>query len=164
MRFWISAAAFHRRRHRRRHLLARLRVCHLAQQRRAQLLHHRLRDIVLHRENILQRSVVGLRPKLIAVGHLHQLHGDPHPGAGLAHAAFEHRGDVQRTAHVGHGRILALEREGRRSSRHAEPANLREHVEELVGEPIREVLVFLVAAAVDERQHRDRRRARIEWL
>ncbi len=87
VRFGVGTAAFHRRRDGRGHLVACFRVRGLAQQRRPQLLHHRLRDIVLHREDVLQRSIVGLRPELIPVCDLHQLHRDPHPVAGLAHAA-----------------------------------------------------------------------------
>ncbi len=41
------------------------------------------------------------------------------------------------------------------------PADLREDVEELFGEAVGEVLVLLVLADVDEREHRDRRRFRV---
>ena len=35
-----------------------------SQERRSQLLHHRLRDVILHREDVFQLAVVGLRPQM----------------------------------------------------------------------------------------------------
>ena len=163
VRLGVGGAALHRGSHLRRRVLLRLRVG-LTEERRAQLRHHRLRDVVLHREDVVECTVVGLRPQVIAVSYLDELHRDPHPAARLAHAAFEHRGDVERLADLGHGGRLALEREGRGTRRDPQPTDLSEHVQQLVGEAIREVLVFRVVAAVDERQHRDRRRARIKRL
>ena len=141
----------------RRHRRARLGVRRLAQQGAAQFRHHRLRDVVLHREDVIQGPVVGLRPQVIAVGHLHQLHRDAHPVARLAYAAFQHRGDVERPAHLGDRGTLALEGERRRARRHPQAADLGHDVEQLVGEPVREVFVLLVVTAIREWQHRDRR-------
>ncbi len=54
-------------------------------------LHDVLRDLVLHREDVLQVPVVTLGPEMISVGHVDQLRGDPEPVAGLANAALQHR-------------------------------------------------------------------------
>ena len=94
-------------------MLRRLRVG-LTEQRGAQLRHHRLCDVVLHREDVLQRPVVGLRPEVVAVRDLDELHRDPHPAARFAHAAFEHRGYVKSFADFAEYPLItpALEGEG----------------------------------------------------
>ncbi|HEX6795949.1 MAG TPA: hypothetical protein VF304_19075 [Casimicrobiaceae bacterium] len=91
------------------------------------------------------------------VGDVDELHRNAHPVAGLAHAAFEHRLHVELAADHCDVLVPALELERRRARRHAQAADLREHVQKLVGETVRKILVFLVPAAVDERQHRNRR-------
>jgi len=60
-----------------------------------------------------------------------------------------------RPAHLGHRCPLAFERERRRTRRYPQPANLGQHVQQFVRQAIREILVLLVAAHVDERQHCD---------
>ena len=54
----------------------------------------RPRDVVLHGEDVVERAIVGLRPEVVAVRQLGQLHPDAHAGAGLRDAPFEHRADV----------------------------------------------------------------------
>jgi hypothetical protein len=61
---------------------------------RAQFRHDRLRDVVLHGEDIVELAVVGFRPQVRVRGHLDQLRGDAHAVARLAHTAFEDRGHV----------------------------------------------------------------------
>ena len=127
-----------------------------AQQRHAQLLDHRLRDVVLHGEDIVEFAVVGFRPEVRIRGHLDQLRGDAHALAGPADAAFEHRRHVERLRDRRDVDVLALERERRRARRDAQAADLGQHVQQFLRQPVGEVLVLLVAAHVDERQHGDR--------
>ena len=56
-----------------------------------------------------------------------------------------------------------LETERRRPRGNSQPADLRQDVEHFLGESIGEVFVLLVVAHVDERQHGDRRRPRVDW-
>ena len=87
----------------------RLRIRRLSQQRATQLVHDRLRDVVLHRKHVLKRTVVCPRPQLIAIRDVHQLDRDTHALAGLANAAFQDGGHVEGVSHLGDRRVLALE-------------------------------------------------------
>ncbi len=76
---------------------------------------------------------------------------------------FEHRRHVEpardrRDVDV----LVALERERRGARGNAQPGDLREHVQQLLGQAVGKVLVRRVVAQVDERQHRDRRRRCVE--
>ena len=64
--------------------------------------------------------------------------------------------DAERLRHVRDGRVLVLERERRGARDHAQALHFREHVEQLLAETVREVVVRLVVAHVDEGQHGDR--------
>ena len=130
----------------------------LTQEGSAKLLHHGLRNVVLHRKDVVQRPVVALRPQVEAVLDLHQLDRDAEPLAGLADAALEHRRDPQRAPDFGDRGAFAFERKCRGARRDAQPADLAEDVQELLGQAVGEVLVVLVAAQVGEGEHRDRRR------
>src|ERR1700722_14684388 len=60
------------------------------EQRNFQRFDHRASDVVLYFENIVEVPVVGLGPEVIAGVRAHELSGDSHVIAGLAHATFEH--------------------------------------------------------------------------
>src|SRR6266446_3790424 len=47
-------------------------------------------DLVLHRENVSQITIVALGPKMPAGGGFDELRCHSHPVSGLAHAALEH--------------------------------------------------------------------------
>jgi len=94
MCFRIAAAALHRFGDGCRCVALGSRIVGTFEQRVAQLLDDRLRDVVLHGEDVVQRAIVRLRPELVAVGHLHEAHRDAHPVARLSHAAFEQGPDV----------------------------------------------------------------------
>ncbi len=132
------------------------------EQRAAQFDHDRLRDVVLHGEDVRQLAVVGLRPEMRVRRHLDQLRGDPHAIAGLADAALEQVRDAELLGDRRDVGARALEAPRRRARRHAQALDLREDVQQFLGQSVGEVLVLLVAAHVDERQHRDRRHARVE--
>jgi len=156
VRLGIGRAAARRARHRDRGIVA----VAAAEQRATQLLHDRLSDVVLHREDVVQRAVVGLRPQRRALGDVDELHRDPHAVAGLAHAAVEHGRHVQLARDLRDVVAAVLELERRCARRHAQPRHLRQHVQQLVGQTLGEVLVVGAGAAIRERQHRDGRDTR----
>jgi len=61
----------------------------------AKLLGDCFRNLLLHREDVLQTRVVTLRPPLAAVRRIHKLHAYPDAVAGLANAALEDIRDSQ---------------------------------------------------------------------
>src|SRR6202034_659301 len=52
--------------------------------------------------------------------------------------------------------VLSLEGKRRRPGCNLQPANFRQGIEELFSQSLGEVLLFLIAAHVHERKHRDR--------
>ena len=152
----IGGAAFHGRRHLGGYVRGRLCVHSVAQHRAAQFLHDGLRDVFLHREDVVKLAVVGFRPEVGIRRDLDQLRGDAYTIAGLAHTAFEHGGHVEFVRDRRNVDVGALEGERGRARGDAQAANLGEHVQQLFRQPVGEVLVVLVATHVDERQHGDR--------
>jgi len=108
-------------------------------------------DIFAVQDDIAQSVVGELRSALLGEDGAHAL-------PGLAHTPLEDRGDVQLLPDRGLVDVLSLEEECRGARSHAQPADLREHVQQFLREPVGEVFVLLVAAHVDERQHGDRGR------
>ena len=119
-------------------------------------IHDGLRDLVLDREDVGHLAIVALRPQVAAVGDGDQLRGHAQAIARLPHAALQNVRDAQRIANTADVFILALESEGRGPRRHLQPRQFRQCVDDLLGEPVAEVLVVLVAAHVGEGQHSDR--------
>ena len=123
----------------------------------AHLVDDRPRNLVLNREHVVQVAVVALGPELVAVAHVGQLHRDAQAVAGLAHRAFENRRHVEALADLGDLDRLALvlERGNARGDAHAvERAQIGD---ELVGDPVAEVLLVPARAHVGEGQHGNRR-------
>ena len=90
------------------------------------------------------------------------MRSDTHAPARLAHAAFEDRGYVELLRDGGEVQLRSLEAERRRARGHAHAVNLRQDVQQLFGETVREVLLILVRAEIGERQDRDRGRVFID--
>ena len=118
---------------------------------------HRLRDLVLHREDVGELAVVGLRPEVVAVGGADELGCDADLVAGLAHASLEDRRDIQLGGDGPHVFVLALEREGGGSRGHVQAGHFCEQVEQLLGEAVGEIILVGIAAQVEQRQDGDRR-------
>ena len=114
-----------------------------------------LGDFVLHVEQVRHLAVIALRPEVIAVARVDELRGDAEARPGSPHAAFENGGDAQRVGDLANVLGLALEREGRRARGHLQPRDLRQEIDDLLGQAVAEVLVVLVRAHVGERQHGD---------
>src|SRR6185369_3241476 len=92
---------------------------------------------------------------MAAVARGDQLCRDTHAIAGPADAAFKdvlHAERIRNTADVV---FLASEGECGRSSDDRQAWHVRQCVDDLFGQPVTEVFVFLVSAHVRERQHRD---------
>ena len=91
----------------------------------------------------------------MAGGGIDQLGGDPHPVVGLAHTAFQHIPHAQLLAHVLYLHRFALVGEGRVAGDDKQAGDLREIGDEVLGDPVAEILLLGVAAHVDEGQHGD---------
>jgi len=91
---------------------------------------------------------------------VNELRADPHAVACFAHAALEDRRHVELLRHGRDVHFRALEAERRGSRRHAQAANLRQHVEQLFRQAVGEVFVGHVVTHVDEGQNGNRRLVR----
>ena len=128
----------------------------LPEQRDLELLDHRRGDLVLHREDVVELPVPGVRPQVRVRARLDQLRGDAHLVAGPAHRAFEDVRNIEPLGDLRDLHVLALVRERRGARDHAQLRDLRQQVQQLLGDPVGEILLVLVRAHVDEREHRDR--------
>src|SRR5439155_17225421 len=134
------------------------------QQLQLERLDHRPGDVVLHRKHVGQLAVVGFRPEMVAVGRIDELGADADLVARLAHAALEDGGDVELFPDGGYVLVLALERERRSARGHVQARYLRQQVQQLLAQPVGEVLLLLVGAEIDQRKHRHRgTRRRTRW-
>ena len=66
----------------------------------SQRLHDVPRDLVLHREDVLQIAIVSLGPEMITVGHVDELGGDSQPVPGFADASLHDGRHVELLAHL----------------------------------------------------------------
>ena len=80
------------------------------------------RDLVLHREDVGHLAIVSLRPELVAVGGIGELHGDPKSGPRPADRPFQHRGHVELLAD---GAQVQIPNAKRDAPRHAQAFDLR---------------------------------------
>jgi hypothetical protein len=132
-----------------------LRLRNPAQQRELELSDDRRGDLVLDGENVIQRPIPGLRPQLGVGAGIDQLRRDPQHVAGPAHRALEDMRHVQLPGDFGDRDVLALERERRGARDHPELGNLRQQVQQLLGNAVREVLLLGIGTPVHKGQHRD---------
>ncbi len=126
-----------------------------AEQGQLQRLDHLACNVVLHDEDVVERAVIRLRPEVVAVRRLDQLRRDADLVAGLAHAALQDVRDVELLRHFLDVDLLALELEGRGARGNSQIGDLRQQVEQLLRQAVREVFLVLARAHVRERQHRD---------
>jgi hypothetical protein len=116
-----------------------------------------VRDLILDGEDVGEVAVVPVGPDVVASHSVNQLRGDSHPPAGLAHAAFDDVADVQLFGDLGDIHRLALEGEDGVSGDDRERGDLREVRDDILRDAIAEVLLFGIAAHVDERQDSNRK-------
>jgi hypothetical protein len=120
-----------------------------------QRLDHLRGDLVLDGEHVVQAAVVGVGPEVVAAARIDQLRRDPDLVALLAHAALEDVGHAEPLADGAQVLLLALEGEGGGAPGDAEILDPGQHVEQLLGQALGEILVVRVHRHVDEGQHRD---------
>ena len=112
-------------------------------------------DVLLDGKDVVQLTVVGFRPQVVAIVSLDQLGGDAHPVASLAHAAFQHMRDPELRGDVRDIPGVALEVERRGAAGHVQAPHLGELVEQLLRNAVGKILLVLFRTHVDEGQHSD---------
>jgi hypothetical protein len=135
---------------------ARARTEVLAEERRAKLRHHRLRDVVLHREDVVELAIVGLRPEMRVVRHVDEL------------AVMRTRFPLLRTlpsrivdtlsfcATVPMSIVLPLKKKAGRARGDAKPRIFASTLRSSSERPSAKYSFSSSAAHVDEGEHRDR--------
>jgi hypothetical protein len=113
-----------------------------------------LRDLVLDREDVVERPVEALGPERRIGGGVEELRGDPDPVAGLADAALHHVGDAEVARELRGRDGLSLVRERGIARGDREPGDAREVRDDVLGHAIGEVFLLGVAAHVHEGQDR----------
>ncbi len=112
-------------------------------------------DLLLNGKDVRKGPIVARGPEQAAVVGGAQLGRDAQPVTRATHGAFEDPGGAQQGADRSGILGLALEREDGGTGGHAETLDLGERVDELVGDPVAQVVVFRVRTRIDQRQHRD---------
>src|SRR5262249_25279441 len=114
-------------------------------------------DLVLDGKRVGQFAIVAVRPEMVPGFGINQLRGDPDPVAGAADATLYHVAHTELARHLGDvdGRTLVGER--RAAGDHKESAVARQVGNDVLGNTLREIFLFGIAAHVGEGQHRDRR-------
>ncbi len=130
-------------------------IADVAKETSAEGAHDGAGDLLLNREDVLDLAIVGLGPEAPAVGGVGELHGDPEPLPHPADRTLEDDGHLQPFADLPHVERLAFEGEHRGARGHAESLHLHQGVDQLVGNPVAEVLVVGISAGIHEGQHRD---------
>lgn len=124
----------------------------LRQQLHFELFDDRQCDLVLNGENVRQLTVEPLGPKLISVAGVDQLGGDPEPIAHLLDTTLEEGVDVEPPSDLTKIHGLASEGERGPAGDHEETLDMRQCVDELLRQPLTEVIVLRDRPEVDEGQ------------
>src|SRR5439155_1491438 len=119
-----------------------------------------LRQLALNLENVEQLAVVGLAPQLLRGPWIDQARNDPHPRPGPTDASFEDRRHAELLRDRGNPLARLLVLHSRRAADHLQRRYLGQRGDDVVSDPVAEVLILRVVAHVLERQHGDRPRTR----
>ena len=125
-------------------------------QRALQRIDDRHRYLVLDCKHISQLPVVGVRPQVAVRPGLDQLCRDAYPISGLAYGPLQH---VPHTEPFSHGRyvdVLALELEGGRARCDLQVWILGKNIQDLLRDPIAEILLIGIGRHIHERQYGNR--------
>src|SRR3984893_13021599 len=114
----------------------------------------RVSYLVLQLEQIGEGAIVPLGHYVMVRVGLDQLHGDAHPTARFAHAAFEDIAHAQFLANLLDVDGLALVGEGRVAGDHREGAPAGEHRNDVLGDAVGEKLLLRITAEIFEGQDR----------
>ncbi len=113
-------------------------------------------DFLLHLEDIGEISIPRLRPEVTVGARVDQLRGHADALLVAPHAAFEDVRHLKGRCHAAQIDLAPAERERRSPRRHAQAGDLRERVQDLLGQSIGKVLGIVRVTHIDERQHGDR--------
>src|SRR5439155_21717884 len=107
-----------------------------------------LRQLALNLENVEQLAVVGLAPEWLLGPWIEQAGNDPHPRPGPTDASFEDRRHAKLLRDRGNplARLLVLHR--RRAAHDLQRRYLGQRGDDVVSDPVAEVLILRVGAHV----------------
>src|SRR5262249_35485572 len=105
---------------------------------------------------VIYRPLEPIRPEMYSCEGIDELPGDPHAVRCLAHAAFEYVTDAELAPDLLHVHGAALIGEARVASDDDELSKAGERRDDLLDDPVREILLLRVAGHVLEGQHRNR--------
>jgi hypothetical protein len=113
---------------------------------------HCIRDVFLHGQDIADGTVERLRPQVIAVLRIDELCGHADASVVTPYAALEYIASTERPSNLPNVLLAILEDEGRRARRDTQAWNLRQRVEHLFGQAVRERGALAVFGEVSDRQ------------
>lgn len=122
--------------------------------------HDALRYLILNSEDVVEWSVVTLRPQVAAGRTLHELGRDSYPLAGSLQAALEDVPNAKLACDLPDIGGLVFVGEGRVSCDDEQLAKARQVSDDVFGDAIGQAFVALLSRQVVERQDRDRRLVR----
>ena len=96
-------------------------------------------------ETVVEREVVVRGPDVKPILCPNELGGYPHPIVRALHAALQNVRHLERLRNLRDRLVLIAKREARRARGHFEVGDLREHVQDRLGQAIRKVLVVFAA-------------------
>ena len=113
-------------------------------------------DLILHGEDVAQLAVVPLGPDMLASRGVDELTGDTNSPAGSPDAALEDVTDAEFLGDPADVHGSSLVGEGRVARDDEEPAQAGQCRDDVLGDPVREVVLLRIATHVGERQDGDR--------
>jgi len=116
-----------------------------------------VRDFVLHGQNVGELAVVLVAPQVVIVAGVDELGADDELIAVLHDASRDHAFYLQVVRHHLRIDVATLVVEDRRTRHHRQIGNLREAIDEALGETVAEVFAVGIIAGIDEGQHCNRR-------
>ncbi len=111
-------------------------------------------DLLLDGEHVFELPVVALGPDGMPRRGLYELCGDADAVPGAANGTFEHVGGVELLADLLRRHRLVAEGEHLRAGKDLQLLDLRQLGDDVLGNPVAEVLILLRAALVLEVEHR----------
>ena len=114
-------------------------------------------DFVLDGKYVRQLAIEALRPTVITSCDIDELHGDTELIAAFAHAALQQRAHIELPTDVAHVHTRGPELKGRRAGNDTQAIQTRQDIDQLLGQPLTQIVLIAPGAHVGERQHRDGR-------
>src|SRR2546426_10834431 len=116
----------------------------------------RLRDLILNGKHVSEVAVEPLGPSLDSRLCIHELRGDPDPIAKPAHTAFDDITHAQLPAYLTHVYCPAFVAKRGIARDDRQVREIRQAVDDVLGDPVAEIFLRCVTAEVRERQDCDR--------